>query len=671
MRPSSPLTHFAPIEVRNGSGVNQHEADNTSQYQQLKNWLAAIHALGQELTLLHDETTIIYRVLETAAKALHFDFATVGLVEETNQKLLYRYGMMGDRLISIHWQLSLEAERSPYIGVTVACTGQSLNLARVTDTPRYVFLRPGQIGHSELCVPLKVGQKIIGVLHVEHAATAFFTDEDQQLLQILADQTAVALENARLYTEAQKRTQVLKILRELDQALTTSLFIEDVFEATAYHTARLLAYDQMSIVQVDGEHLKLIYQTSIDEDRSFVEDTHPLQDSVVAWVLEHGHILLGHPSSELDYAPDEWPMAVGIQASLIIPLYVKGNIIGTWHFGSRQMGTYAADDLTIAQAIAAQLSIAIENAHLYHSLHQQMQVLQDTQAQLVESEKIAAIGQLSATIVHEINNPLQAIKNALHLVKQALNKGGGDHEEIDYSFSIVDNEIRRISNIMDRMRRYYRSLNQELTLLPTDLAAIEQFLQSSPHEWQLLAVRPLLEYALQLANQQLQDQHVIVKTHWGPNLPLLQGNPNHLKQVFLNLLLNAMETMQECGGTLRVSAVSDQVLLAGDGYAPVIRIEISDTGQGISPENLSSIFKPYFTTKKQGVGLGLFICSKIIESHQGQISVESRVGLGTIFTILLPAEPSAKLSSLPQLPLPQGVDISSREMSVSNLSMQI
>jgi signal transduction histidine kinase len=146
----------------------------------------------------------------------------------------------------------------------------------------------------------------------------------------------------------------------------------------------------------------------------------------------------------------------------------------------------------------------------------------------------------------------------------------------------------------------------------------------------------VLSGVLELSGKQLQHAGIVVQSEWDDKLPLVQVNPDHLKQVFLNLVLNAVDAMP-AGGTLQVRTILDQ-LQTQAGPQPAVRIEFSDTGEGIPAEALPHIFEPFFTVKKHGVGLGLAISYGIIQAHKGQIQVSSREGHGSTFTILLPVD---------------------------------
>lgn len=229
---------------------------------------------------------------------------------------------------------------------------------------------------------------------------------------------------------------------------------------------------------------------------------------------------------------------------------------------------------------------------------------------------MGALGRLAATIAHEINNPLQAIQNYLTLVQEEM---GGEQrrDKLDRYLQVVGGEVGRISAIVRRMRDYYRPANERLR--PTYLSTV-------------------LDSVLALSAKELQHHHIAVERLDSPDLPSVQANPDHLKQVFLNLVLNAVDAMPT-GGKLRIRSSPAEIQRDGE-RQPAVRIEVADTGHGISPEIQAKLFEPFVTTKEQGAGLGLSISYSIIEAHNGQISVSSEEGEGTTFSILLPIAPS-------------------------------
>jgi signal transduction histidine kinase/sensor domain CHASE-containing protein len=234
--------------------------------------------------------------------------------------------------------------------------------------------------------------------------------------------------------------------------------------------------------------------------------------------------------------------------------------------------------------------------------------LQTTQAQLVQSEKLASVGQLTAGIVHDVKNPLAVIKG----VAEEL------HEEIG-----LDPSTRgKLQSIRDNASR--------ANTIVTDLL---KFARQSTPELHRRDMRETIRSALRLTEYLTRKGNVEVETNL-PDLPVrVTYDAQQIEQVLINLITNAVQAMPE-GGKLRVSLKEFE-----DG----VRIDVADTGHGIRKENLSRIFDPFFTTKPEGegTGLGLSISFGIVSRHGGRINVDSKIGVGTMFSVILPEEPSA------------------------------
>jgi signal transduction histidine kinase len=232
--------------------------------------------------------------------------------------------------------------------------------------------------------------------------------------------------------------------------------------------------------------------------------------------------------------------------------------------------------------------------------------LKEAREQLVHAEKLASLGQLSASIAHEINNPLAGI---LTYTKLLAKKISGDSLEkgaaLDY-LSKMESEVGRCSRIIRNLLDFSRQTQPTLKLVD---------------------INQVIEQVLAMVGHQAQLQNVDVVRELSPSLPKVMADFDKLQQVFTNLTLNAIQAMSGGGKlTLRTSAANGQV-----------RIDVEDTGCGISKENLSKLFTPFFTTKEKGsgVGLGLAVVRGIIERHKGEIRVQSEVGKGTTFSVYL------------------------------------
>lgn len=226
------------------------------------------------------------------------------------------------------------------------------------------------------------------------------------------------------------------------------------------------------------------------------------------------------------------------------------------------------------------------------------------QAALIQAEKLAITGKLAASLAHEINNPLQTVIGCLGLAEETLAAGG----DVNKYLHIGREELRRAASIVGQLRNLGR--------------------RPKPEERELTDVRELLDQVLTLSRKQCEDRRVVVEWAAPDDLPPLALVPDRMQQVFLNLVLNALDAMPE-GGRLQVSASHGD---DPDG----IRISFSDSGVGIAQEDLPHIFDPFYSTKPEGLGLGLFVSKNIVEEHGGLLEVDTRLGEGTTFTLWLP-----------------------------------
>jgi signal transduction histidine kinase len=248
----------------------------------------------------------------------------------------------------------------------------------------------------------------------------------------------------------------------------------------------------------------------------------------------------------------------------------------------------------------AELNIAHQELSTY------VQQLKESQEQLIQAEKLTSLGQMAASIAHEINNPLAGVLVYTQLLSKKIASDTFKEEEaLDY-LSKMESEVNRCSRIIRNLLDFARQ--KELML-------------------RLVDINRVLEQVLSLVGHQAQLQNIEVVKEFSPSLPNVMADFDQLQQVFTNLTLNAIQAMPNGGKlTLRSSVVDTEV-----------KIDVQDTGCGIPKENLSKLFTPFFTTKEKGkgVGLGLAVVHGIIERHKGKIKVQSEVGKGTTFSIYL------------------------------------
>jgi signal transduction histidine kinase len=305
-----------------------------------------------------------------------------------------------------------------------------------------------------------------------------------------------------------------------------------------------------------------------------------------------------------------------ISSAISVPLRIEEHIVGTLNVNERsRQREFSEEDVNALTLFADQAALALEKAQLYRDSQRQLEKLLSvldelsrTQAQLVHSEKLASLGVLAGGVAHEINNPLMVIlgRTELMLMDEAHDP------ETQRNLETIRVETERIAQIVQGLLTFSRKSRQD---------KIEP-----------INVNDVLERTLMLGEHQLAVGNVRVIKDLARSLPLIQANPGQLQQVFMNLIINAHHAMPD-GGRLVIRT----------GVVPQGRVfvEIEDTGTGITADDLDRIFDPFYTTKEEGkgTGLGLSVSRNIVESHGGVIGVQSALGVGTTFRVVLPEEP--------------------------------
>lgn len=317
----------------------------------------------------------------------------------------------------------------------------------------------------------------------------------------------------------------------------------------------------------------------------------------------------------------------GIRAAICVPLQANEQLFGILYADSTNPeNRFRVDDLRFMAAIGLQAGTAIENARLYERLEQEKAALDDAhqelksaQDQLVQSEKLAAVGQLASGIVHEMKNPMTVILGYAGLIKDKV-------KEVTAEL----NEDRGIAHLADEVVEGVGQVNQ----------VIEQLLLfARPSEPKVHAVSTYKVVAdtLRFLQHETNAAGIKVENRVPESLPNVNIDDNQVKQVFINIILNAVQAMERRTGLLVVTG--DTVRREGQQF---VELTFQDNGCGMSPEQCSRIFEPFYTTKVPGpgvggTGLGLSVSYAIIEKHGGSISVTSLPGKGSKFTVTLPA----------------------------------
>ena len=298
----------------------------------------------------------------------------------------------------------------------------------------------------------------------------------------------------------------------------------------------------------------------------------------------------------------EFRNALGLKEFVCVPLMVKSEVTGVIVADNLYTGEPITEEHAhILSMFAKSAALAIDNAETYKELEDKIRQLTETREKLLRSERLAAIGEMAAYVAHEIRNPLTTIGG----FARSIERLGANNEKISTSSKIIVQEVQRLEKILNSIRDF-----------------------SKPEEPQKTKtqINKLMEDTLELTAGYLKEIGITVYKELGYDLPEVLVDPGQMKQVFLNLVKNAAESMPK-GGTLNVRTCVEN---------GSIKIDFADTGEGIPTEMTEKIFVPFFTTKSYGTGVGLALSQKIVDDHEGKLSVFSETGRGSIFSIRLP-----------------------------------
>jgi len=395
---------------------------------------------------------------------------------------------------------------------------------------------------------------------------------------------------------------------ETSKAIFSSIKLDSLLPIVAKLSAQILRADDVSIILagVDGRLLPAVAVGLDGEERK--RSRLALGERASKGEAGFGEplVLAGPPSKDPRFSG--LAGIEDIRSSIIFPLVVEGQTLGVLNANrTARREPFTANELRHATIFGSQIAQALHNAKLYRELEKKIQEIQEMQIQLVQSEKLAAVGQLAAGVAHEINNPLTGILGFTEILLQSNGLSAQQREDLES----VLHQSKRCREIVQNLLQFSR--------------------RRKPNK-EAISLEKVLQPTLDLVQYDFRSANIEIRKSIPKDLPPIHGDPSQLEQVFLNIVTNARHAMEDKGGggVLAIKA-------SGGPAGIVIRFE--DNGRGIAPEHIGKVFDPFFTTKAvgKGTGLGLSISYGIIQQHNGTIRVESTLGAGSAFIIELPA----------------------------------
>ncbi|MFN8458121.1 MAG: GAF domain-containing protein [Anaerolineae bacterium] len=409
--------------VRNTTVLHRDEQGQCASYdglisdittpKQLRARLDAIYQLGDELTLLRDKTLIVDRVLETVLNVLRVQGASYGEVDEAAHELEYVFRMSQEPTepFQAKSRLPLGEYHIQSIAGVVVQTGQALNLADTNQDERYSPYSEQWSARSALVVPMRIDQRIIGVLGAESSEANHFSLDDQQLLQTLADQAAIAVENARLFAAEHAARAQANRLREATAALTSTLELNQVLDSILTHLAQVVAYDSACIFLWDREWLHAVAGRGSILQENIIGQRYPIDHHLLGEVDGTGHSLM------LVSALQGLNHLHGVPGWLNIPLLVRAEVIGYLTLDSQRATAYTPAEFALAQAFANQAAVAIQNARLFEQVRTGREQLQSLSHRLVERQENER-RHIARELHDEASQALSSLIVGLHLLER-------------------------------------------------------------------------------------------------------------------------------------------------------------------------------------------------------------------------------------------------------------
>jgi len=414
---------------------------------------------------------------------------------------------------------------------------------------------------------------------------------------------------------------LLSLVQTLNTTLVLSQVLEQVLDAIMHITGAERGFLLLADASPDASRFPTIagLRLRVARGRSGnlpSGDGHGLSAAIVRRALESGEVIES-PFSPIEATADEGaptPKGELLRSTLCLPLRSpRAEVDGTGAFprglgalyvdNARSDEPFSQDVLRAAEALARHAALAIENAQLFEREQGTIEELQRAQAQLLQSEKLATIGQMAAGIAHELNTPLTYIMGNL--------------------------ELLGVQDITAAQREMLTAITRGADRIRTLAQRLLAFSRPGHEEMVPLAPNDIIERSLELCQYQIASGHVKLVKKLAPDLPHVRGVSNQLEMALINLVINAVHSMAENGGTLTVSSAR---------RANEVAITVSDEGVGIPEAIRGRLFEPFVTTKPegQGTGLGLSTVLMVLERHQGQIDFTTEEGRGTVFVVRLP-----------------------------------
>jgi len=567
--------------------------------------LTSLVEITKRIAALTEPSRLLSWIVKEAVKFLDADAAGIRVVE--GQELVYG---------SYYGYEPGEATEGVLIGETLSgkIVRENCPLAisdistddQLLPEHRDAFLSHGF--RSYIGVPTRVGDSVLGVLFLLQKTPKVFSPGEVETLFSFADQAAIAIQNARLYEETRQRAEAEAALNSIAEATSQSLELD-----------RLLQITLDRVLEIMGRELGAIKLREGDGDEVTLKAHRGLSEPYAQWLSRQRHLgaeglqVLSTGAPLTLNPPDreqftEMEAREGIQACACVPLKANAKVLGIMNVATRRSIPFKPRELELLTAIGNMIGVAVQNAQLFVEVKRSYEELQRTQGQLIQAEKLTALGQMAGGVAHDFNNILAAILGRTQLLIRQV-----EDPQVKNWLRVIERAALDGAETVRRIQGFTRQHSDEEPEAVDLNELVDDVVKITEVRWKDDAQAKGIRF----------DVHAEAGT-----IPPVIGNPSELREVLINVVLNALDAMPN-GGRLGIGT--------GVVSASEVEVTISDTGLGMSEEIRHRIFDPFFTTKgPRSTGLGMSVAYGIIHRHSGEILVESKEGHGSTFRIRLP-----------------------------------
>jgi signal transduction histidine kinase len=571
-----------------GVGEDGHvERRSLERERRLRRSLEALHRSAVNIIEAPTVQDVYHICLDVAEAILGGVDGAIGVVEDG--ELVFRIVTSGLREGYTGFSLPLNGE-----GVVNQALGAG-SMVYVPDVSlERGYVRPGglRLEHtymSELAVPIMVDDEAVAVLNFESPRVDGFDGDARRLLEMLSLYASTAIKRLRTLEEERVWAMKLEALHRGAVSLSEAETPEDVYRIATELIRDRFGFQWAGVGEIRDEWIMYVYYSGASIEGS--DRIHLSSRSVMVRAYKTGETqLVRDVRGEPDYLPFK-DLEMPFMSEIAIPVKVEGDVRAVINIESTELDAFTEDDRRLLELLALHVSSSLGRITKLEDLERQVA---EKTGELIDAEKLAAVGRVASMVAHDLRSPLQTIRNVSYIVSR-------DPSKAKEYCPTIDESVRYASNMVEDLRD--ATAPSKLRRAPVNLVELLSSILDEAHVPETVEVKRVFEEFL------------------AANVDTVK-----LRRALENLIKNAVEAMPK-GGVLTVG------LAQVDGDAV---ISVGDTGGGIPEEARASVFKPFFSTKPRGTGLGLAIAKQSVEAHNGSIGYESEVGVGTVFTLRLP-----------------------------------